>query len=111
VIWAKTPQPGAALEFVRFLHSDQAETILGESGATIPAMQGKQDAWLKANAKMNAQVFIDAVEYGQAVQNPVVGPAWQSAIGEVVVKGFAGDIRPDQIATEAAKAANAELQG
>jgi hypothetical protein len=46
-----------------------------------------------------------------APQDTVVGPAWQGAIAEVVVKGFGGEIEPDQIATEAAKAANAELQG
>ncbi len=111
VIWANTEQPAAALEFVKFLHSEEGETILGESGSTIPAMAGKQDAWLAANASMNAQVFIDAAEYGQSVQDPVVGPAWQGAIAGVVTEGFAGDIEPDQIATEAAVAANAELGG
>jgi multiple sugar transport system substrate-binding protein len=109
VIWASTEQPAAALEFVKFLHSDEGETILGESGATIPAMAGKQDAWLAANEGMNAQVFIDAADYGVATDNPVIGPAWQSAIAGVVVEGFSLNIEPDQIATEAAAAANEVL--
>ncbi len=110
VIWASTQQPAAALEFVKFLHSDEGEQILGDSGATIPAMAGKQDAWIAANEGLNVQVFIDAADYGVATQNPVVGPAWQSAIAETVIAGFAGDIAPDQIATEAAAAANTALQ-
>jgi multiple sugar transport system substrate-binding protein len=110
VIWANTQQPAAALEWVKFLHSDEGETILGESGATIPAMAGKQEAYIAANEGMNVQVFIDAADYGVATQNPTVGPAWQSAVAETVVEGFAGNIAPDQIATEAAAAANAALQ-
>ena len=110
VIWANTQQPAAALEFVKFLHSDEGETILGESGATIPAMAGKQEAYIAANEGMNVQVFIDAADYGVATQNPTVGPAWQGAVAEQVIEGFAGNIAPDQIATEAAAAANAALQ-
>jgi multiple sugar transport system substrate-binding protein len=110
VIWASTEQPAAALEFVKFLHSEEGETILGESGATIPAMAGKQEAYIEANEGMNVQVFIDAADYGVATQNPTVGPAWQAAISETVIAGFAGDIEPDQIATEACEAANTALQ-
>jgi multiple sugar transport system substrate-binding protein len=111
VIWANTSQPAAALEWVRFLHSEEGETILGESGATIPAMAGKQTSWIEANSGLNVQAFIDAAEYGVAVQNPTVGPAWQGALGEVVLEGFSGNIEPEAIAPEAATAINTALQG
>ena len=110
VIWANTQQPAAALEWVKFIHSEEGELILGESGATIPAMAGTQQAYVDANEGMNVQVFLDAADYGVATQNPTVGPAWQSAIAEQVVEGFAGNIEPDQIANEAAAAANTALQ-
>jgi len=109
VIWAGTQSPGAALEWVKFLHSEEGETILGESGATIPAHSGLADLWLKANPDMKLQVFIDAVEYSQAVEDPPVGFQWQIAIQEVVIKGWNGEIPADQIAPQAAAAADAVL--
>ena len=64
VIWASAEHPGASLELVKFLAGEEAETILGESGATIPAYAGLQEPWLAANPDMNLQVFIDALDYG-----------------------------------------------
>jgi multiple sugar transport system substrate-binding protein len=109
VIWSGSKAPEAALALVNFLAGAQAEQILGESGATIPAMRGMQDNWLQANPDMNLQVFIDALEYAQKVPDPAVGFEWQTAIQEVVIKGWSGDIPPDQICVQAAEAANKAL--
>jgi multiple sugar transport system substrate-binding protein len=111
VIWAGTQSPGASLEWVKFLHSQEGETILGESGATIPAYAGLAEIWISANPDLNLQVFIDAVEYSQAVEDPPVGFQWQIAIQEVIIKGWNGEIPADQIAAQAAAAANAALSG
>jgi multiple sugar transport system substrate-binding protein len=109
VIWSGSESPDAALTLVNFLAGQQAEGILGESGATIPAMQGMQDNWLAANPDMNLQVFIDALDYAQKVPDPEVGFEWQVAIQEVVIKGWSGDIPPDQICVQAAEAADKAL--
>jgi multiple sugar transport system substrate-binding protein len=109
VIWAGTESPGAALEWVKFLAGEEGETILGQSGATIPAYSGLSGIWLDANPDMNLQVFIDAVEYSRAVEDPPVGFQWQIAIQEVVIKGWNGEIPVDQIAPQAAAAADAVL--
>lgn len=109
VIWASTGQPGAALEWVRFLAGEEGEQLLGASGATIPAYEGLQQAWLDASPDLNLQVFIDSVEYGVSVESPKVGFQWQIAIQEVIIKGWNGEIPVDQIAAEAAKAADAAL--
>lgn len=109
VIWSGTESPEAALALVNFLAGEEAERILGESGATIPAMQGMQDNWLSANPDMNLQVFIDALDYAQKVPDPPVGFEWQVAIQEVVVEGWSGNIPPDQICVQAAEAADAAL--
>ncbi len=109
VIWSGSKSPEAALALVNFLAGQQAEQILGESGATIPAMQGMQENWLAANPDMNLQVFIDALDYATKVPDPAVGFEWQTAIQEVVIKGWSGDIAPDQICVEAAAAANKAL--
>ena len=71
----------------------------GQSGATIPALTGLSDLWIKANPDLNLQVFIDAVDYGVSVENPPVGFQWQIDIQEVVIKGWNGDISAEQIAS------------
>jgi multiple sugar transport system substrate-binding protein len=109
VIWVKTESPGAALEWVKFLAGEEGETILGESGATIPALAGLAETWTNANPDMNLQVFIDATEYAVSVENPPVGFQWQIAIQEVIIQGWNGDIPADEIAPRAAAAANAAL--
>jgi multiple sugar transport system substrate-binding protein len=109
VIWAGGSNPGAALELVRWLASDEAESILGESGATIPAFPELQQPWLDANPDMNLQVFIDAVEYAQFVPDPEVGFDWQIKIQEVVIDGWSGNIPAEEICAQAAEAANKVL--
>jgi multiple sugar transport system substrate-binding protein len=109
VIWAGGKNQDAALELVKFLAGEEAETILGESGATIPAYPELQKPWLDANPDMNLQVFIDAVEYAQFVPDPEVGFEWQIAIQEVVIDGWGGDIPAEEICTRAAEAANQAL--
>jgi multiple sugar transport system substrate-binding protein len=111
VIWAGTEQPGASLELVRFLADEEAELILGESGATIPAYAGTQQNWVDSNPDMNLQVFIDAAEYGAEIPSSTGGIEWHFAIQEAVIRGWSGDIPADQICVEAAEAANAALQG
>lgn len=109
VIWANGSNPGAALEFVKWLASADAETILGESGATIPAYAGLQEPWLAANPDMNLQVFVDALDYAQKVPDPPSGFEWQIEIQRVVTDGFAGNIPAEEIGPRAADAANAVL--
>jgi multiple sugar transport system substrate-binding protein len=109
VIWAGGKNPGAALELVKFLASEEAETLLGQSGATIPAYPNQQTPWLEANKDMNLQVFIDAVEYSQFVPDPKVGFEWQIEIQKVVIDGWGGNIPTEEICTRAAEAANKVL--
>ncbi len=109
VIWASGTSSGASLELVKFLAGEEAENILGESGATIPAFAGLQEPWLAANPDMNLQVFIDALEYAQKVPDPAVGYEWQIKIQEVVIDGFAGNIPAEEIGPKAAEAADSAL--
>jgi multiple sugar transport system substrate-binding protein len=109
VIWTGSKSQDAAKVFVKWMAGQEAAQILGDSGATIPSMNGMQEAWLAATPDMNLQVFLDAVEYSQAVPDPEVGFEWQIEIQKVVIEGWSGDIPADQICVEAAKAANAVL--
>ena len=109
VIWAGTSNAGAALEWVKFLAGEEGEQILGDSGATIPAYEGLAESWISANPDLNLQVFIDATEYAVSVESPPVGFQWQIDIQAVVIKGWNGEIAPEEIGPQAAEAADAVL--
>ena len=109
VVWSGSKNPAAAMEFVRYLAGQEAARVLGDSGATIPSMNGTQEAWLAAVPDMNLQVFLDEVAYAQQVPDPDTGFEWQVEIQKVVIGGWSGDIPADQICVQAAAAANAVL--
>lgn len=110
VVWSGGKNIGASLEFAKFLGSEDAERILGESGMGLPAYKGLEDTWLSSLEGMNAQVFVDASEYGVIPQDPVVGPAWQGTLGEEVNKGFAGETPVEDLPQVIEDAVNATLQ-
>ena len=109
VVWSGGRNQEAAMEFVKYLAGDEAAQVLGDSGATIPSMNGKQEAWLAASPDMNLQVFLDAVEYAQQVPDPEVGFEWQIEIQKAVIEGWSGDIPAEEICVRAAELANAVL--
>lgn len=111
VVWSGSRNQGAAIEFAKFLAGETAERILGESGMGIPAYIGLEDTWLDSLPDMNAQVFIDASEYGVHVPNPDVGPEWQGRIGEEMLKGFAGETPVEDVPQAAQDSANEVLPG
>ena len=110
VVWSGSQNQGAAVEFAKFLGGEEAARILGESGIGIPAYQGLETGWLDSLEGLNAQVFVDASEYGVIPQDPVVGPAWQSALGEQVAAGFAGETPVEDLPQTIQDAVNAVLQ-
>lgn len=109
--WERTKAPGAVLELINFLASEEAERIVGESGMGLPAREGLEQTWLDALPNMNAKVFSEAAAYGVEVPSPTGGPEWISALSDVVTKGFGGEIPADQICVQGAEAANKALSG
>ncbi len=109
VIWADTPNQAAALEWVKFLASEEAERILGESGTVIPAMQGLQEDWVASVPDLDLQIFLDALDYSFPLPSPPSGPEWRAEVEEVLIEGWSGNIPADEICDQAAEAANAAL--
>ncbi|MGN6030956.1 MAG: ABC transporter substrate-binding protein [Thermomicrobiales bacterium] len=110
VIWSGASNPGAALEWVKWLHGEEAETILGKSGATIPALAGTQQGWVDAIPKLDLQVFVDsAQDFGFSFNWPQGVGDWLTAVQDVLVDGWAGNVPADQIAAKATDAGNAIL--
>ena len=109
--WSKSKAPGAVLELINFLASEEAEKIVGESGMGLPARQGLEQTWFDALPEMNAKVFSEAADYGVEVPSPESGPEWLNAVTAVVTKGFGGEIPADQICVQGAEAVDAVLAG
>lgn len=111
VIWSGASNPGAALEWVKYLHGDEAQTILGQSGSTIPALAGTQQGWVDSIPDLDLQVFVDAAQnYGVNFNWPQDVGDWLTAVQDVLVDGWAGDIPAEEISTRATEAGNAVLK-
>lgn len=110
VIWSKTTHPKEAWEFLKFLGSDKAATILAQSGTVIPAYQGLQQAWVDSNPNMHLQVFIDELEYAVPYPTAAQGMEWNAQVSTVLGDVWAGNTSIDDACAKAAEAANAVLK-
>lgn len=110
VVWSGSQNIGAAVEFARFLGGEEAAHILADSGIGLPAFSGQEEPWLASVEGINAQVFVDAAEYGVIPQDPEIGPAWQSTLGEQVLAGFAGETPIEELPQTIQDAVNVTLQ-
>lgn len=111
VIWKNASNPGAALEWVKWLHGEEAETILGKSGSTIPSLAGTQQGWVDSFPNLDLQVFVDSAEdYGFSFNWPQDVGDWLTAVQDVLVDGWAGNIPAEEIATKATEAGNGVLK-
>ena len=98
-----------ARDFAVFASSEQAADIMAESGAVIPAFNGKQQAWVDALPQYDLQVYIDAL--ATAVPYPVSKntSAWTSIEGEILSQVWAGSITPKDGLTDLAAQMQAAL--
>lgn len=110
VIWSGTKNQCAAMEWVKYLASGDAERILGSTGTVIPAMEGLQEEWVASIPSLDLQVFLDAVGYSFPVPNPQAGPEWETNVNEVLIEAWSGGISRDEVCTRANDAANAALK-
>jgi multiple sugar transport system substrate-binding protein len=108
VVSAKTAHPDQAWQFVKFLGSKDAAQILGQHGV-IPAFDGTQDAWVKANPEFHLQVFLDELAY--AVPYPVSKntAAWQDLETKYLTPAWNGQTDVTKAADELAAAMDASL--
>jgi len=109
VVWSETPHPTEATEFVKFLGSKEAETILAETGTVIPAYEGLQENWVKAIPEMDLQVFVDALEYSVPYPTTPVGPEWSFKIANIFSETWSGNVPIDEACGMAAGEANTAL--
>jgi multiple sugar transport system substrate-binding protein len=110
VIWSGGQNQCAALEWVKYLASADAERILGSTGTVIPAMDGLQEEWVASLPTLDLQIFVDAVDYSFPLPNPQAGPEWESNVDEVLIEAWSGGISRDEVCARADEAADAALK-
>jgi multiple sugar transport system substrate-binding protein len=110
VIWTGSQNQCAALEWVKYLASADAERILGETGTVIPAMEGLQEDWVASIPSMDLQVFIDAVDYSFPLPAPPVGPEWGNDVSAFLTEAWGAGMPPEEVCARADEVADAALK-
>ncbi|MGX7265300.1 ABC transporter substrate-binding protein [Enterococcus crotali] len=60
---ATTKHKEAALKFVDYLGSKEANLISAKTGAAIPAYKGTADEWVKSTEDYNVKAYVDMLDY------------------------------------------------
>ena len=110
VIWSGSQNQCAAMEWVKYLASADAERILGSTGTVIPAMEGLQEEWVASLPNLDLKVFVDAVDYSFPVPNPLSGQEWSDDVDATLIEAWSGGIPRDEVCAKVNDAANAALK-
>lgn len=91
VVYARTPQPELAREFVRFLGGEQASLLQGKYGTAIPARNGTAKPWAAGMPRFDLQVHLDALDYAVPFPGSANSAAWQHKEQMWLAKAWSGD--------------------
>jgi len=78
VIYAKSAHPGEAWKLVKFLESEQAQTIQAETGIVLPAYAGTQEPWVQSVPEYDLGNLVDQLEYASPYPHSQNTAAWQT---------------------------------
>lgn len=85
---AKSKHPGEAWEFLKFLVSQEGQTVMGADGLLIPGYEGTQQAWLDSMPEYDLEVYIDALEYAQPYPVSKNTAAWQKEATTILTEAW-----------------------
>jgi len=100
VMNSNTKSEKLAWELLKTLSNKQSEQWLAETGFSIPAYKGTEDAWIKSIPSVDLQVFIDSLEFGVPYPVSENTTKWQDVENEEIQKMLLGQTSIDE-ATEA----------
>ncbi|MCI9340241.1 MAG: sugar ABC transporter substrate-binding protein [Dorea sp.] len=109
-ISANTKHPEEAWKFMEFLAGEEANTIQCESGAAISAYEGTQSSWVEGFPDINAQVFVDAAEYGFSSQYCETRSKWVDIEKDYMTQVFSLTLPVDEGCKDAAGKINEALK-
>lgn len=89
-----------AMDFLKFLGSEEAQKIQGESGAAIPAYNGLEDAWVKSFAdkgyELTLENLIGEFDYSVKYVNNPSRPSWEPKVEQTMLDIYAGTVTVDE---------------
>ena len=88
-----------AIDFVKYLTSQQNQTIVAASGTGIPVVNGAESGLTDPNLLLVQQSFAKA-QYFQLYYDQILPSAMGGVINDAVQKLFAGTATPEQVAAE-----------
>ncbi|GAA2295256.1 sugar ABC transporter substrate-binding protein [Streptomyces kunmingensis] len=91
VVYARTPHPELAREFVEFLGSEKASLLQGKYGTAIPARNGTAKPWAARMPDFDLQVHLDALDYAVPFPGSANSSAWQHKEMMWLAKAWSGD--------------------
>ena len=97
---AKGKNKELAMDFLKFLGSEEAQKIQGESGAAIPAYNGLEDAWVQSFAdkgyELTLENLIGEFEYSVKYVNNPSRPSWEPKVEQTMLDIYAGSVTIDE---------------
>jgi len=88
------------MDFLKFLGSEEAQKIQGESGAAIPAYNGLEDAWVQSFAdkgyELTLENLIGEFEYSVKYVNNPSRPSWEPKVEQTMLDIYAGSVTIDE---------------
>lgn len=91
VVYARTPHPELAREFVRFMGGKQASLIQAKYGTAIPARNGTQKPWAESMPRFDLQTHLDALDYSVPYPTSANTAAWQHKEQRMLARAWSGD--------------------
>lgn len=107
---ASSENAAAAAAFAVYHGSQEGQQIIGESGASIPAYQGTEQAYIDAHPEYDLQIFPEsAEEYGFPYPVSANTQAWLEVESDMIPKILAGDLSVEEGTTQLDEKINALL--
>jgi multiple sugar transport system substrate-binding protein len=105
---ASSENAAAAAAFAVYHGSQEGQQIIGESGASIPAYQGTEQAYIDAHPEYDLQIFPEsAEEYGFPYPVSANTQAWLEVESDMIPKILAGDLSVEEGTTQLDEKINA----
>jgi multiple sugar transport system substrate-binding protein len=110
-IASHTSHPDEAWKFLQFMGGKEANTIQAEMGAAISVYEGTGDLFAARFPDVNAQVFVDAMEYGSGsyMQEPS-RPLWVTEEQDTLREIWAGTANPQTVLPQLAERINTVIE-
>lgn len=92
----KGKNQAAALEFMKFLGTKEANIIHGESGAAIPAFIGTSETWLTKFPELNLKSYTDMMAYGIQFPGSKTKSKWGPIEKQTIMEVYNGTLTVDE---------------